>query len=103
MYGTMTVIYLSLQDLILRQFTHRDIQRAERAIILGQSACYSQVIHFSVSQLEEQISQAGSMSDIVRSIKDKLMVLPDDTKVYTGHGEGTSIGYERVHNPFIGA
>ena len=45
----------------------------------------------------------GSMSDIVRSIKDKLMVLPDDTKVYTGHGEGTSIGYERVHNPFIGA
>ena len=45
----------------------------------------------------------GSMSDIVRSIKDKLMVLPDDTKVYTGHGEGTSIGYERVHNPYIGA
>ena len=45
----------------------------------------------------------GSMSDIVHSIKDKLMVLPDDTKVYTGHGEGTSIGYERVHNPFIGA
>ena len=36
-------------------------------------------------------------------LKDKLMVLPDDTKVYTGHGEGTSIGYERVHNPFIGA
>ena len=45
----------------------------------------------------------GSMSDIVHSIKDKLMVLPDDTKVYTGHGEGTSIGYERVHNPYIGA
>ena len=45
----------------------------------------------------------GSMSGIVHSIKDKLMVLPDDTKVYTGHGEGTSIGYERVHNPFIGA
>ena len=45
----------------------------------------------------------GSMSDIGLSIKDKLMVLPDDTNVYTGHGEGTSIGYERVHNPFIGA
>ena len=32
----------------------------------------------------------GSMSEIVRSIKEKVMVLPDDTKVYPGHGEGTS-------------
>ena len=43
----------------------------------------------------------GSMSAIVRSIKDKIMVLPDDTKVYPGHGEGTSVGYERVNNPFL--
>ncbi len=43
----------------------------------------------------------GSMSAIVRSIKDKIMVLPDETKVYPGHGEGTSVGYERVNNPFL--
>ena len=43
----------------------------------------------------------GSMSAIVRSIKDKIMVLPDNTKVYPGHGEGTSVGYERVNNPFL--
>ena len=43
----------------------------------------------------------GSMSEIVRSIKEKVMVLPDDTKVYPGHGEGTSVGYERVNNPFL--
>lgn len=43
----------------------------------------------------------GSMSEIVRSIKDKIMALPDDTKVYPGHGEGTSVGYERVNNPFL--
>lgn len=43
----------------------------------------------------------GSMSEIVRSIKEKLMVLPDDTKVYPGHGESTSVGYERVNNPFL--
>lgn len=43
----------------------------------------------------------GSMSEIVRSIKEKLMVLPDDTKVYPGHGEGTSVGYERENNPFL--
>lgn len=43
----------------------------------------------------------GSMSEIVRSIKEKVMVLPDDTKVYPGHGEGTSVGCERVNNPFL--
>lgn len=43
----------------------------------------------------------GSMSQIVHSIKDKLMVLPDDTKVFPGHGESSSIGYERKYNPFL--
>lgn len=43
----------------------------------------------------------GSMSEIVRSIKEKVMVLPDDTKVYPGHGESTSVGYERENNPFL--
>lgn len=43
----------------------------------------------------------GIMSEIVRSIKEKVMVLPDDTKVYPGHGEGTSVGYERENNPFL--
>ena len=43
----------------------------------------------------------GSASQLVRSIKDKLMILPDETAVYTGHGEMTSIGMERVNNPFL--
>ena len=43
----------------------------------------------------------GSMSTLVRSIKDKLMILPDDVKVYPGHGDSTTIGYERMNNPFI--
>ncbi len=42
----------------------------------------------------------GSMSDIVRSVKGKLFVLPDETKVYPGHGEATSIGYEKEYNPY---
>lgn len=44
----------------------------------------------------------GSMSTLVRSIKDKLFVLPDDTRVYPGHGERTTIGHEKEHNPFLG-
>ncbi len=43
----------------------------------------------------------GSMSTLVRSVKDKLFVLPDDTVVYPGHGESTTIGHEKKYNPFI--
>ena len=41
----------------------------------------------------------GSSSQIVHSILDRLFVLPDDTTVYPGHGELTSIGYEKQCNP----
>lgn len=43
----------------------------------------------------------GSSSELVRSIREKLMLLPDDTHVYPGHMEETTIGYERKYNPFI--
>lgn len=44
----------------------------------------------------------GSMSTLVRSIKEKLLVLPEDTKVYPGHGGSTTIGHEKEYNPFLG-
>lgn len=43
----------------------------------------------------------GSMSALVRSIKEKLLVLPDDTVVYPGHGGSTTIGHEKEYNPFL--
>ena len=43
----------------------------------------------------------GSTSELIRSIKDKLFTLPDDTLVYPGHGEMTSIGHEKEYNPFL--
>ena len=43
----------------------------------------------------------GSMSRLVRSIKEKLFLLPDDTKVLPGHNEWTTIGNERRNNPFL--
>lgn len=42
----------------------------------------------------------GSMSTLVRSIKEKLFSLPDGVKVYPGHGESTTIGSEKKYNPF---
>jgi len=43
----------------------------------------------------------GSMKTLVESINSKLMVLPDNTRVYPGHGGTTTIGDERQNNPFI--
>lgn len=43
----------------------------------------------------------GSMSELIRAIKEKLMVLPDDVTVYTGHNEITTIGTERMYNPYL--
>lgn len=43
----------------------------------------------------------GSMSSLVRSIKEKLFILPDETKVYPGHGDVTNIAVEKKYNPFL--
>ncbi len=42
----------------------------------------------------------GDMGALVRSIREKLFVLPDETRVYPGHGEATQIGHEKKYNPF---
>jgi hydroxyacylglutathione hydrolase len=43
----------------------------------------------------------GNHAQLINSIKTRLMVLPDDVKVYSGHGRATTIGLERQHNPFL--
>jgi len=43
----------------------------------------------------------GSMSQLLKGIKEKLFTLPDETKVYPGHGPITSIAHEKEHNPFF--
>ena len=44
----------------------------------------------------------GSMSKIVNSLKEKILVLRDNVKVYPGHGMMTSIEHEKMYNPFVG-
>ncbi|MBR5765815.1 MAG: MBL fold metallo-hydrolase [Lachnospiraceae bacterium] len=43
----------------------------------------------------------GSEATLIRSLKERLMCLPDDVKVYPGHGDQTTIGFERKNNPFV--
>ncbi|HEY2351177.1 MAG TPA: MBL fold metallo-hydrolase [Candidatus Acidoferrum sp.] len=43
----------------------------------------------------------GSMEQIMESLREKLLQLPDSTIVYPGHGPVTTIGNERYSNPFL--
>jgi glyoxylase-like metal-dependent hydrolase (beta-lactamase superfamily II) len=44
----------------------------------------------------------GEMDLLMRSINERLLTLPDETRVLPGHGPETTIGDERAHNPFLG-
>ena len=43
----------------------------------------------------------GDFKTIIRSIRDRLLPLPEDTRVIPGHGSITTIGQERESNPFL--
>ena len=43
----------------------------------------------------------ASYNVLMNSIKNKLLILPEDTKVYPGHGEPTTIGEEKKNNPYL--
>lgn len=43
----------------------------------------------------------GNPGLLMQTIQNKLMVLPDETQVFSGHGPATTIGDERQYNPFL--
>lgn len=43
----------------------------------------------------------GDYNTLIKHIQAKLMTLPDSTVVYCGHGPSTTIGSERLHNPYL--
>ncbi len=67
--------------------------KGENLLVSGDTLFYSSVGRCDLA--------TGNEETLVKSIKEKLFILPDDTVVLPGHGEDTSIGFERVNNPFI--
>jgi glyoxylase-like metal-dependent hydrolase (beta-lactamase superfamily II) len=45
----------------------------------------------------------GDMATLLRSIKQEILPLPDGTRLFSGHGPETTVGQERVSNPFVTA
>ncbi len=43
----------------------------------------------------------GNHAALLESVREKLFTLPDNVTVYPGHGPKTTIGYEKLHNPFF--
>ncbi|MDR3586508.1 MAG: MBL fold metallo-hydrolase [Desulfosporosinus sp.] len=43
----------------------------------------------------------GSLDQLLQGVKEKLLILPEDTRVFPGHGEETSIGEEKRSNPYL--
>ena len=43
----------------------------------------------------------GSMEEISKSIPEKIMTLPEDVKIYPGHGPGSTLKRERMENQFV--
>ncbi len=56
------------------------------------------LFHGSIGRTDFPGSSFSALSD---SIRKKLYVLPDDTQVFPGHMDPTSIGYEKENNPFV--
>ncbi|MBR4748620.1 MAG: MBL fold metallo-hydrolase [Abditibacteriota bacterium] len=45
--------------------------------------------------------EGGNREELMESISSKILTLPDDTPLYPGHGEVTTVGFERLANPYI--
>lgn len=43
----------------------------------------------------------GNHTQLIRSIKSRILSLPDDVRIFPGHGPSTTIAYEKSHNPYV--
>lgn len=43
----------------------------------------------------------GNFDQLISNIREKLFILPDEVRVFPGHGPSTSIGFEKQYNPFL--
>lgn len=67
---------------------------------IGDGLCISADVLFAGSVGRTDLV-GGNHEQLIQSIRTRLLTLPDETRVITGHGPETTIGAERVSNPFL--
>lgn len=66
---------------------------ADKIVFTGDSLFYQSIGRFDL--------EGGNESLLIRAIRQRLLILADDTVVYPGHGPLTTIGQEKRNNPFL--
>lgn len=82
------------------KFLHTPGHTKGSMCILAQSCVFSGDTLFQLSVGRTDFP-GGSYEEISRSIQNHLYTLSDDTTIYPGHGNSTTVGYERENNPFV--
>ena len=78
------------------------LQGTARAVsVFSWKASCSQETFCSRTLSEERIFLEGNMEELLSSIKDKLMKLPESTRVLPGHGPETTLGMEKAFNGYL--
>ncbi len=65
---------------------------------LGVLFCGDVIFHQGIGRTD---LRGGSHAVLLESIEEKVMSLPDETRLLPGHGPESTVGYERTHNPFL--
>jgi glyoxylase-like metal-dependent hydrolase (beta-lactamase superfamily II) len=60
--------------------------------------CGDVIFQFSIGRTD---LPGGDYQTLIDSIKREVLTLPDETRLLTGHGEMTTVGNERLYNPFL--
>lgn len=78
--------------------------RAERSDPSGErsrSVCFCGDLIFNGSVGRTDLP-GGNWDQLVKSIKEQIFTMPDDTRLLSGHGSETTVGEEKMSNPFVG-
>ena len=84
-----------------------DFSRGKRGAVIqtppGKTRITIRIDDDVLEWFREQVNQAGggNYQTLIQSIRTEYLTLPDETLVYPGHGPHTTIGRERVSNPFL--
>jgi glyoxylase-like metal-dependent hydrolase (beta-lactamase superfamily II) len=66
----------------------------------AEEICFSGDVIFQMSIGRTDLPR-GDYQTLIQSIENQVLTLPDNVRLLSGHGEDTTVGFEREHNPFL--